>query len=85
MQRRCGQVVALCEALVVRVGDGMIVYFSSPRRVVQLNHPNIVKIVTCIHEKLHTFLVMELITGGELFSRIVEKVSRCPAVGVCRR
>ncbi len=41
---------------------------------VQLSHPNIVKIITYFEEGMNTYLVMELVTGGELFSRIVEKV-----------
>ncbi|XP_067683497.1 calcium/calmodulin-dependent protein kinase type 1-like [Haliotis asinina] len=41
----------------------------------RLNHPNIVQLVDVFDDKTHVFLVMELVTGGELFDRIVEKGS----------
>ncbi|KAM9293823.1 ribosomal protein S6 kinase alpha-5 isoform 4-T4 [Gastrophryne carolinensis] len=36
-------------------------------------HPNIVKLHDVYHDQLHTFLVMELLKGGELFERIKRK------------
>ncbi|XP_040831094.1 ribosomal protein S6 kinase alpha-5 isoform X4 [Ochotona curzoniae] len=36
-------------------------------------HPNIVKLHEVFHDQLHTFLVMELLNGGELFERIKKK------------
>ncbi|XP_036283805.1 ribosomal protein S6 kinase alpha-5 isoform X4 [Pipistrellus kuhlii] len=36
-------------------------------------HPNIVKLHEVFHDQLHTFLVMELLNGGELFERIQKK------------
>uniref|UniRef100_A0A8C5QZT7 Ribosomal protein S6 kinase n=1 Tax=Leptobrachium leishanense TaxID=445787 RepID=A0A8C5QZT7_9ANUR len=36
-------------------------------------HPNIVKMYDVYHDQLHTFLVMELLKGGELFERIKKK------------
>ncbi|XP_068942099.1 ribosomal protein S6 kinase alpha-5 isoform X2 [Petaurus breviceps papuanus] len=36
-------------------------------------HPNIVKLYEVYHDQLHTFLVMELLNGGELFERIKKK------------
>ncbi|XP_030071159.1 ribosomal protein S6 kinase alpha-5 [Microcaecilia unicolor] len=36
-------------------------------------HPNIVKLHEVYHDQLHTFLVMELLKGGELFERIKKK------------
>ncbi|XP_065728077.1 ribosomal protein S6 kinase alpha-5 isoform X5 [Phocoena phocoena] len=36
-------------------------------------HPNIVKLHEVFHDQLHTFLVMELLNGGELFERIKRK------------
>uniref|UniRef100_A0A0B6YCF0 Protein kinase domain-containing protein n=1 Tax=Arion vulgaris TaxID=1028688 RepID=A0A0B6YCF0_9EUPU len=41
----------------------------------RLNHPNIVRLVDVFEDKTHVYLVMELVTGGELFDRIVEKGS----------
>ncbi|KAE8586211.1 hypothetical protein XENTR_v10021594 [Xenopus tropicalis] len=37
------------------------------------SHPNIVKLCDVFHDQLHTFLVMELLKGGELFERIKKK------------
>ncbi|XP_060117223.1 ribosomal protein S6 kinase alpha-5 isoform X2 [Heteronotia binoei] len=36
-------------------------------------HPNIVKLHEIYHDQLHTFLVMELLKGGELLERIQKK------------
>uniref|UniRef100_A0A0G2K366 non-specific serine/threonine protein kinase n=1 Tax=Rattus norvegicus TaxID=10116 RepID=A0A0G2K366_RAT len=36
-------------------------------------HPNVVKLHEVFHDQLHTFLVMELLNGGELFERIKKK------------
>ncbi|XP_058511558.1 ribosomal protein S6 kinase alpha-5 isoform X2 [Ochotona princeps] len=36
-------------------------------------HPNIVKLHEVFHDQIHTFLVMELLNGGELFERIKKK------------
>ncbi|XP_032883434.1 ribosomal protein S6 kinase alpha-5 isoform X2 [Amblyraja radiata] len=36
-------------------------------------HPNIVKLHDVYHDQLHTFLVMELLNGGELLERIRKK------------
>lgn len=36
-------------------------------------HPNIVKLYEIYHDQLHTFLVMELLNGGELLERIKKK------------
>lgn len=41
----------------------------------RLNHSNIVRLVDVFEDKTHVYLVMELVTGGELFDRIVEKGS----------
>jgi len=38
-----------------------------------LDHPNIVKLNDVVEEKDYLFLVLELVTGGELFDRIVGK------------
>ncbi|GBO34459.1 Calcium/calmodulin-dependent protein kinase type 1, partial [Araneus ventricosus] len=40
-----------------------------------LKHPNIVQLVETFEDKNKVYLVMELVTGGELFDRIVEKGS----------
>ncbi|XP_043679480.1 calcium/calmodulin-dependent protein kinase type 1-like isoform X2 [Vespula pensylvanica] len=41
----------------------------------RLTHPNIVQLLETYEDKLKVYLVMELVTGGELFDRIVEKGS----------
>ncbi|XP_070138430.1 calcium/calmodulin-dependent protein kinase type 1 isoform X2 [Drosophila bipectinata] len=41
----------------------------------RLTHPNIVQLLETFEDKLKVYLVMELVTGGELFDRIVEKGS----------
>ena len=41
----------------------------------RLIHPNIVQLVETYEDKTTVYLVMELVTGGELFDRIVEKGS----------
>ncbi|KAK2142313.1 hypothetical protein LSH36_971g00059 [Paralvinella palmiformis] len=41
----------------------------------RLKHPNIVELLDVYEDKTHFYLAMELVTGGELFDRIVEKGS----------
>ncbi|KAM7358794.1 calcium/calmodulin-dependent protein kinase I isoform 1-T2 [Cochliomyia hominivorax] len=41
----------------------------------RLTHPNIVQLYETYEDKAKIYLVMELVTGGELFDRIVEKGS----------
>lgn len=41
----------------------------------KLRHENIVRLIETFEDKLKVYLVMELVTGGELFDRIVEKGS----------
>jgi calcium/calmodulin-dependent protein kinase I len=41
----------------------------------RLRHPNIVELADVYEDRLKVYLVMELVTGGELFDRIVEKGS----------
>ncbi|RDD47145.1 Calcium/calmodulin-dependent protein kinase type 1 [Trichoplax sp. H2] len=40
-----------------------------------VEHPNIVKLIELYDSKTHLYLIMELVTGGELFDRIVQKGS----------
>lgn len=39
----------------------------------QIDHPNIIKLYEVYDEKQKLYMVLELMTGGELFDRIVEK------------
>jgi calcium/calmodulin-dependent protein kinase I len=41
----------------------------------KLRHPNIVQLYDTFEESQYVYLVMELVTGGELFDRIVAKGS----------
>ncbi|XP_059090696.1 calcium/calmodulin-dependent protein kinase type 1-like isoform X3 [Tigriopus californicus] len=41
----------------------------------RLDHPNVVKLLEAYESKSSVYLVMDLVTGGELFDRIVEKGS----------
>lgn len=41
----------------------------------RLTHPNIVQLLETYEDKQKVYLIMELVTGGELFDRIVEKGS----------
>lgn len=41
----------------------------------KIDHPNIVKLYEVYDEKTRLYMVMEMMTGGELFDRIVEKES----------
>lgn len=41
----------------------------------RLKHPNIVQLLETFEDKSKVYLIMELVTGGELFDRIVEKGS----------
>ena len=38
-----------------------------------LDHPNVVKMIECSETKDKIYIVMELMKGGELFDRIIEK------------
>ncbi|XP_061467943.1 ribosomal protein S6 kinase alpha-5 isoform X2 [Rhineura floridana] len=50
-------------------------------------HPNVVKLHEVYHDQLHTFLVMELLKGGELLERIQKKrhFSETEASNIMRR
>ncbi|MPC26581.1 Calcium/calmodulin-dependent protein kinase type 1 [Portunus trituberculatus] len=45
------------------------------RDLCRLRHPNIVQLMDTYEDAEHVYLVIELVTGGELFDRIVEKGS----------
>ncbi|XP_041465299.1 calcium/calmodulin-dependent protein kinase type IV-like [Lytechinus variegatus] len=38
-----------------------------------INHPNIIKLVNLFEDECNVYLQLELVTGGELFERIVER------------
>jgi serine/threonine protein kinase len=46
-------------------------------------HPNIIQLLEMFETDEFLFLVMELVVGGELFDRIVEKVGRRKTLGFC--
>lgn len=48
---------------------------TDPQSGNRLTHPNIVQLYETYEDKSKIYLVMELVTGGELFDRIVEKGS----------
>jgi calcium-dependent protein kinase len=39
----------------------------------QVDHPNIVKLIDVFEDEKHWCLVMELMTGGELFDQILQE------------
>lgn len=45
--------------------------FNEIKILCKLDHPNIVRIYEYFHDEKNIFIVMELITGGELFDRII--------------
>jgi len=42
---------------------------------IKMDHPNVIKLLDLFDATEHLYLVMELVTGGELFDRIVERES----------
>ncbi len=42
----------------------------------RIDHANCVKLYNVFHSANQVYLVMELMSGGELFDRIIEKVRR---------
>ncbi|CAD6221294.1 GSCOCG00005133001-RA-CDS [Cotesia congregata] len=62
------------ETVTPQSGDGPIKSSNSGERG-WLTHPNIVQLLETFEDKHKVYLVMELVTGGELFDRIVEKGS----------
>ncbi|KAK6633729.1 hypothetical protein RUM43_001317 [Polyplax serrata] len=42
----------------------------------RLKHPNIVQLLETFEDKHKVYLIMELVSGGELFDRIVEKAEQ---------
>ena len=46
-----------------------------------VRHPNIVSLREVLASKTHIFIVLELVTGGELFDRIVTSGAPCSHVG----
>jgi len=52
-----------------------MLYYILHALIFRLDHPNVVKLLEAYESKSSVYLVMELVTGGELFDRIVEKGS----------
>lgn len=53
--------------------DEQICLMNEIEIMTHLDHPNVVKLYEVFDEDDYIFLVMELLSGGELFDRIVEK------------
>ena len=43
-----------------------------------VDHEHCVKLYDVFNSPNHVYLVLEMMTGGELFDRIIAKVSMCP-------
>lgn len=58
---------------------------AQPANVAQIRHPHIVNLLEVMSSKDKIFMVMELVTGGELFDKVVAdgpmKVCVCVWVG----
>lgn len=53
--------------------EDMLAIQSEVEILIQLDHPNVVKLHEVWEDKTKFYMVMELMTGGELFDRIVER------------
>ncbi|XP_042705677.1 ribosomal protein S6 kinase alpha-4 isoform X2 [Chrysemys picta bellii] len=73
--RRCQQRQSGTEFAVKIISKRMEVNTQREVMALQLceSHPNIVKLHEVHHDQYHTYLVMELLRGGELFDRIKKK------------
>ncbi|XP_029767033.1 ribosomal protein S6 kinase alpha-4 [Terrapene carolina triunguis] len=73
--RRCQQRQGGTEFAVKIISKRMEVNTQREVMALQLceSHPNIVKLHEVHHDQYHTYLVMELLRGGELFDRIKKK------------
>lgn len=38
----------------------------------KIDHPNVVKLIEIFEDDVYFYMILELMTGGELFERIVE-------------
>ena len=59
----------------VEILSQVIIYlnFNQNQNFSKIDHPNIVKLLEVYDQQDNFYMVMELMTGGELFDRIVDK------------
>ena len=74
LMKVCGGVCGGCDGG-VREEGGCARCEGSLELVSQVDHPNIIKLYECFDTKKEFMMVMEYVTGGELFDKIVERGS----------
>ncbi|XP_023326569.1 calcium/calmodulin-dependent protein kinase type 1 [Eurytemora carolleeae] len=67
--------VKIIDKKALKAWDHIMSYIISILYVARLKHKNVVKLLEAYESRSNVYLVMQLVTGGELFDRIVEKGS----------